>query len=223
MNARWFLLTLFVLLLVSVTAVLAAAQPVACAGAPVPRLVVGTVARPAQVFSSLRAALDSNDVLQVLFRADGDQFKILDGPRCGSGPHNWYKVDYKGTVGWVTEGQGSTYWVEPAPAAPPTPTLTPIPAATPVKVGPCAGAPAPRLTVGTLARPAQVFSSLRAALDSNDVLKVLLKANGDTFTVQEGPLCGTGPHNWYKVSYKGTVGWVTEGTGSTYWVEPVPR
>jgi hypothetical protein len=179
-------------------------------------------ARPAQFFSSLRAALGSNVVLRILYRPDGDQFKILEGPLCSFGPHNWYKVDYKGTVGYVTEGQGSTYWVEPVTAVPPT--VTPVPTTIPPNPVACPGAPAPRLVAGKVARPAQVFSSLRADLDSNVILRVMYKVNGDTFTVLEGPFCASGPYNWYKVRHTSTntVGWVTEGTGSTYWVEPVP-
>jgi hypothetical protein len=193
---------------------------VACPGAPVPRLNVGDIARPAQVFSSLRAGLGSAVVLKVMLKSVGDTFTILEGPTCSFGPHNWYKVNHNGTTGYVTEGEASTYWVEKVPA--PAPTPTPIPPPQP-KPGPCAGAPAPRLTANTLARPAQVYSSLRANLDSNVVLKVMLKSAGDTFTVLEGPFCGTGPHNWYKVNHGGTIGWVTEGIGSTYWVEPVPK
>lgn len=199
------------------------AAAVACPGAPVPRLKAGDVARPAQVFSSLRASLGSAIVSKVMLKSAGDTFTILEGPLCSFGPHNWYKVNHNGTVGYVTEGEGLTYWIEkvPPPAPTPTPTLTPIP---PQSVpGPCLGAPAPRLKVNDVARPAQVFSSLRAGLDSNVILKVMLKSTGDTFTVLEGPFCGTGPHNWYKVNHAGTIGWVTEGQGSTYWIELVPK
>lgn len=226
MRFRWLFVGLLFAVLISTGVILAAAQPVACPGAPLPRLTVGATARPAQVFSSLRADVGSDVILRVLYKSTGDQFQVLEGPLCSFGPHNWYKVDYKGTVGYVTEGQGSTYWVEPVTTTPATavPTVPPVATATPSSPVACPGAPAPRLTVGTIARPAQVYSSLRAALDSNDILRVLFKANRDTVTVLEGPACASGPYNWYRVRHTAsdTVGWVTEGTGSTYWVEPMP-
>lgn len=246
-SALWWLgaALLLALLIAPLFAVnLVSAAPLACGGAPAPRLSPGMNARPAQVYSSLRAGLDSNNVLKILYRANGDVFTVLEGPKCGTGPYNWYRVDYKGTAGWVTEGTGSTYWVEPViPPTPlatvtPAPTVTPGPSPTPrpttipstvvppttpaPHVGACPGAPAPRLVIGKSARPAQVYSSLRDKLDSATVLKILYRANGDTFTVVNGPFCGTGPHNWWQVNYKGTIGWVTEGEGSTYWVEPIP-
>ncbi len=215
-------LTALLLGLVSVAfAQTTTAAAVACPGAPAPRLKVGDVARPAQVFSSLRASLGSAIVLKVMLKSAGDTFTVLEGPLCSFGPHNWYKVNHNGTTGYVTEGEGSTYWIEKVTPPAPTPTPIPPPTQAPPKPGPCVGAPAPRLTINVVARPAQVFSSLRAGLDSNVILKVMLKSAGDTFTVLEGPFCGTGPHNWYKVNHGGTIGWVTEGQGSTYWVEPV--
>lgn len=219
----------------------ASSTPV-CNGAPPPRLSIGAVARPAQVYSTLWKAPDSAVILNVMYKANNDTFTVTAGPRCYGG-FNWYQVTFKGVSGWVTEGSGTTYWVEaatsqPGPqvlptAAPGVPTATPIPTVAPTQppqilptvvmtsVGACPGAPAPRLTVGATGRPAQVYSSLRAALESDKVLAVLFKANGDTFKVIAGPFCGVSPHNWYQVDYKGQVGWVTEGQGSTYWIEPV--
>lgn len=207
------------------------ASSTACPGAPAPRLTIGGTAQVAQFYSTLRADFDSNTILTILYRADGDTFTVVSGPRCGVGPYNWWQVNYKGTLGWVTEGTGSTYWVEPRTAGtatpttptstPSTPTLTPIPTTPTPSTGACSGAPAPRLVIGGNARPAQLYSSLRAGLDSNTVLKTLFKASGDTFKVLNGPFCATGPHNWWQVDYKGTVGWVTEGMGTTYWVEPI--
>src|SRR5262245_43761174 len=85
----------------------------------------------------------------------------------------------------------------------------------------CPGAPAPRLNNGTQGRPAQVYSTLWASPSSTDVITVMYKVNNDVFTSQSGPQCSGGPYNWYQVNFKGLSGWVTEGTGSTYWVEPV--
>jgi hypothetical protein len=43
----------------------------------------------------------------------GQSFTVLAGPQCGENMA-WWQVDYNGVVGWTTEGQGSTYWLEPA-------------------------------------------------------------------------------------------------------------
>ncbi len=221
--------------LILVPALVSAQTPVtgACPGAPAPRLVIGGTGRVAQVYSSLRAGLDSNVILKVMYRANNDTFTVVNGPFCGFGPYNWWQVQHMGITGWVTEGTDGVYWVEPVTTTPatvtpapvtvtPTPIPTALPPLTPVlNVGACPGAPAPRLVIGGMARPAQVYSSLRAALDSNVVLTVMYKASGDTFKVLNGPFCATGPHNWWQVDYKGRVGWVTEGMGSVYWVEPI--
>jgi len=228
---------IILMLIASIPIFSAAAQTSggACPGAPLPRLLTpGTQARPAQVFSTLWASPASTAIITVMLRANNDVFTTTSGPTCAGGPYNWYQVNFKGVSGWVTEGTGNTYWVEPVSGAgtslPPTPTpppLTPLPP-TPTRIpgtpvpntGACPGAPAPRLVVNGNARPAQVFSSLRAGLDSNNIITVMFRANNDVFKVVAGPFCGTGPHNWWQVNFKGVSGWVTEGQGSTYWVEP---
>jgi hypothetical protein len=39
-------------------------------------------------------------------------FFVLEGPRC-SERYAWYRVQYDDLVGWIAEGTGSTYFVEP--------------------------------------------------------------------------------------------------------------
>lgn len=226
------------------TSTMAAVPPIIsvtrCPGAPVARLKVGDIAQPAQAYNTLWVSIYSNAIHTVLYRANGDTYTILGGPFCGEGPYNWYQVQYKNIIGYVTEGTGSTYWVETTTSTPITPTApagvtpppsTPVPStpvpttATPVTPpagGACAGAPAPRLKVGDAGQVAQSYSTMRQAIGSNVVVKVLLRSANDRFTVLEGPLCGYGPYNWYKVQHQALVGYVTEGTGSTYWIEPLP-
>jgi hypothetical protein len=223
-----------VVFLASIPVLGVSAAGAACPGAPTPRLTIGAQARPAQLYSTLWADPNSSAILTVLYRAAGDTFTIRSEPQCANGPYNWYQVIYKGEMGWVTEGTGSTYWVEstggvsqtatpgtPGTPMPPTPTKPPPTPGTPVpNPGACAGAPAPRLKIGANARPAQDFSSLRSAVDSNNVITVMYVARGDVFKVTAGPYCGFGPYNWWQVNFKGTLGYVTEGTGNTYWVAP---
>ncbi len=206
-----------------------------CPGAPIARLKVGDVARPAQVYNTLWVSIYSNAIHTVIYRANGDTYTILGGPFCGEGPYNWYQVQYKNITGYVTEGTGSTYWVEPVTGVSVTPTtvppiggtITPVPptgtaTSVPPTTGGCPGAPAPRLKAGDSGQVAQVYSTLRQAIGSDVVVKILLRSAHDRFTVLEGPLCGYGPYNWYKVQHQALVGYVTEGTGSTYWIEPLP-
>ncbi|MEQ8676936.1 MAG: hypothetical protein RLP44_26325 [Aggregatilineales bacterium] len=206
-----------------------------CPGAPPPRLTVSETAQVAQAFSSLRADVNSSIVLRVMYRANNDQFTVTDGPVC-AGPHYWWEVDFNGITGWVTEGLGSTYWVEPVGATTPVATATattsaptatpasPIVAtavvATPAPVTGCPGAPEPRLTVGGQGGVAQVFSTLRADIGSNTALAIMYRANNAVFSVVSGPVC-SGPYYWWEVTFDGMTGWVTEGTGATYWLEPV--
>jgi len=39
----------------------------------------------------------------------GDQIQILEGPVCGSRGLTWWKIEYKGIIGWTAEGQGNAY------------------------------------------------------------------------------------------------------------------
>lgn len=40
-------------------------------------------------------------------------FTVLSGPYCADYTA-WWQVNYNGLVGWTAEGQGSTYWLQPA-------------------------------------------------------------------------------------------------------------
>jgi hypothetical protein len=202
-----------------------AATPVSivrCPGAPAARLSVGAVGRVAQTYSTLWASIYSNAVLDVMYRANNDTFVVLGGPFCGVGPYNWYQVRHGSTVGYVTEGTGSAYWIEPnlptatSTVAPPSPTAT----IRPTTSAACPGAPAPRLQTGDLGAVAQVYSSLRAGLGSGKVLAIMYRAKNDSFEVLGGPYCGFGPYNWYQVRFGALTGYVTEGTGTIYWITP---
>ena len=131
-------LSLIFIGLILVPALVSAQTPVtgACPGAPAPRLRIGGTGQVAQVYSSLRAGLDSDVILKVMYRANNDTFTVVNGPFCGFGPYNWWQVQHMGVTGWVTEGTDGVYWVEPVgPAvtvtpAPATPTVTPLPPTT---------------------------------------------------------------------------------------------
>lgn len=42
----------------------------------------------------------------------GEIFFVLEGPRC-SERYAWYRIRYGEVEGWIAEGTGSTYFVEP--------------------------------------------------------------------------------------------------------------
>jgi hypothetical protein len=42
----------------------------------------------------------------------GGVFLVLEGPVCGEA-YAWYRVRYRGTEGWVAEGDSEQYYVEP--------------------------------------------------------------------------------------------------------------
>jgi len=51
-------------------------------------------------------------------------FDVIEGPRCGASMA-WYLIEYGGRTGWIAEGQGSQYFVQPYNgASPPTPLPT---------------------------------------------------------------------------------------------------
>jgi len=208
----------------SFATVTSGAAQLSCPGAPPPRLTVGETAQVAQSFSSLRAGVGSNVVLRTMYRANNDQFEVIGGPVC-SGAHYWWQVNVNGQTGWVTEGLGSTYWVEPATTVTP-PETTPdpnMPEATPdpnAPVAACPNAPVTRLSVGMTAGPAQVYNSIRASIGSSNILATAYSRDNDTYTIVDGPVCA-GPHYWWQVEFNGVTGWTTEGTGATYWMQPI--
>ena len=184
--------------------------------APVQQITGPTYAEVAQVFSSIRPAVGSPEVIAVL--QAGDFFEVTGAPTI-SGCHSWLPINFHGTTGYITEGITiggvSDYWVEAV--ANPGDYMT---AANGVvyysTTEACPGAPAPQLT--SPAAVAQVYSSLRADIHSNTVLDVLLV--GDEATVDAGPFCSFGPYNWYQITFDGQSGWATEGTGDQYWLAP---
>jgi WD40-like Beta Propeller Repeat len=87
-----------------------------CAGAPLPRLVIGQQ-------GAIIAGLGNNILRDKAGKnVDGSKeigsippngvFTVLAGPQCISA-YNWWQVNYNGQVGWTAEGEGSVYWLEP--------------------------------------------------------------------------------------------------------------
>ena len=107
---------LFLLTLVLAVALLPAeaqSTPVACDGAPAPRLESLTLGRVVDggVANNLRAE-PSTSAQRVGQIPPGEVFNVLTGTECAEG-YRWYEVVYRGIVGWTPEGQGDAYFLEP--------------------------------------------------------------------------------------------------------------
>jgi Tol biopolymer transport system component len=88
----------------------------------------------------------------------------------------------------------------------------------------CGTAPAPRLTAGQQARVVVsdgTGSNLRTTPNTGaTVLGVL--ADGEVFSVLNGPQCSENFWWWQVRRWDGQTGWTAEGTTGDYWVEPWP-
>lgn len=218
--------------LFALTIVPAAAQD-ACPGAPATRLAGESEGRVAQVYSSLRADIGSPVILRTM--RGGETFQITGDPVC-SGAHYWIPITYQGVSGWATEGYLTQYWLEPVPEADASaqgqgggatggatrPTEPPAGVTYAAATTACRNAPQPRLTAGATAQVAQSYSTLRANIHSNNILRIITP--GIEMEVLNGPYCATvngvaTPYNWYYVRVGTQQGWVTEGTGNAYWLE----
>jgi len=221
------------------------AQPDRCPGAPAPRLTVGGEARVAQSFSTVRDDI-GGDPIRTVEASEGLFFDVLAGPYC-YGVYNWWQVSVDGVTGWVAEGTGLLYWLNPViddfnrelgtggaiDADLPTDAdimpqgipagqsmgIPVLPSTTTERDPDCIGAPPIRLEVGLPGRVAQSYSNIRAEIGSSTVLKTMYRFTGDTFVVLDGPVCA-GPHYWWQVEHDGVTGWVTEGSGPDYWLVP---
>ena len=207
---------LLVLLALIVVPVVAADDGgVVCDDSPATRLVNETQGQVAQVFSTLRAEINSNNILHIM--PGGAVFDILDGPFCNTGSVQitWWQVQHNGEVGYASEGANfsiwgyNQYWLQPVDDTDPEPEPEP---------GECLASPETRLDGAAQGQVAQVFSSIREDIGSQNILKTMFAPA--VFDILDGPICA-GPHYWYQVSFDGTTGWSTEGYQEEYWLEPV--
>lgn len=129
----------------------------------------------------------------------GGIFTVLEGPQCTFGMA-WWRVNYRGQIGWTAEGYGNTYWLEP--------------------LGSCAVTLPPRLIVGRWARVTPGLPNLLRSGPSTAYPVLARLPGGSVFLVLNGPQCSNGMA-WWQVSYQGAVGWTAEGRGYTYWTMPL--
>ncbi len=186
---------------------------VVCNDSPATRLVNETEGQVARVFSTLRAGINSSEIIRIM--PGGAVFDIIDGPFCNDGTVQltWWEVEYDGDTGYASEGANlsiwgvNQYWLQPVDETEPDPDPET-----------CDASPETRLDGEAQGQVAQVFSSIREGVGSPNILATMYAPA--VFDILDGPVCA-GPHYWYQVSYDGTTGWATEGYLEDYWLEPV--
>jgi len=88
--------------------------PVTCPGFMPSRLVAGQMAHSISGGKPiLYGEIDPVPAQPTLLPA-GAAMLVLYGPDCGNDTARW-RVDYNGQLGWLDEGEGQEYWLEPLP------------------------------------------------------------------------------------------------------------
>lgn len=105
------------------------------------------------------------------------------------------------------------------PHTPPTGTFSTI---SPPQAVTCPGSLPSRLFPGQIAKvtsgPPNNFRD-GPSLSATDIGDL----PGDAwFIVMDGPVCAD-DMAWWQVNYEGQIGWTSEGSGDTYWLEPIPQ
>lgn len=192
----------------------------ACPGTLASRLVAGEQGRVAPGNANNIRSTASTDGQLLGEIPAGGTFLILEGPTCAGG-YAWWRVDYNGTVGWTVEGSDTEYWLEPAgPLPTQAATLTPSTTQpeTPQQVA-CPGFLPSRLLVGEQGRVVPGPANNLRSEPASGTQQLAEIPGGATFLVLEGPLCAQGLA-WWRVDYRGQIGWTAEGSDDVYWLEP---
>jgi len=142
----------------------------------------------------------------------GDIFEVITGPVCADNTA-WWQVIHLGRLGWIAEGSGNIYWLEPAVNYP-----TPTPFVPPQST---VCAMSPRLTVGASAQVTfGPSNTLRASPGFNGAVTGQLEG-GKMVAVFSGPRCVDGV-NWWEVGEPFIfAGWTAEGQNGEYWLVSV--
>ncbi len=133
--------------------------------------------------------------------AGGTVVAIDEGPVCADG-YNWYAVSNDDISGWTAEGASGDYWLLYHAA--------------------CAHSPATRLTTNmTATASGERIVNIRDGAGTDNTEIVWAVAAGDEFVVTGLPQCGPAGLRWYPAQIEEKLGWIAEGQGEFYWIEPV--
>jgi uncharacterized protein YraI len=145
--------------------------------------------------NNLRAQSSTNSAV-LASMSSGESFTVLSGPLCTQGI-NWWQVNYRGVVGWTADGQNGAYWVDGLN---------------------CPGFMPSRISVGRHARITPGLPNRLRSAHSTSAYVLTLIPGGATLDVIGGPVCHENAY-WWRVNYRGIIGWTMEGQGNTYWME----
>jgi hypothetical protein len=185
-----------------------------CPGSRPTRLTPGLVARVLPGDANNVRELPSRDA-GLVGQIPGDAtFAVIEGPECAD-DFTWYKVEYKGLIGWTVEGAGDEYFLEPlevnVTATPiPSPTMIPIlnnpfrdpqyPVQNTLEIG------AEVITNTTLGDLVQVRHEPGTSAEE----RIKLPA-GELLTITDGPVEMDGYRWWQIERSDGLSGWMVEG------------
>lgn len=145
------------------------------------------------------AAMTSGEVVGSL--EDGAVVAVDEGPVCADG-YNWYSVSNDDVSGWTAEGGGGNYWLLYHVA--------------------CSDSPATRLTTNmTATATGDRIVNIRDGAGTENTEVVWAVAADDEFVITGLPQCGAAGLRWYPVRIDEKLGWIAEGQGEFYWIEPV--
>lgn len=178
-----------------------------CTGAPLSQVGVGSTARvtftdgtPTRIRKS---PTTSSDIVGRL--PEGTRFLIIGGHKCNDG-YTWWQIEIpNGSRGWMAEGKGGTYYLEPMSFAQQTCSET-----------------VSRLSVGDQAQVARVDgSNTRLRSQPGFTQSIVGKVpEGTPLTILDGPECIDGNNWWYVRTNNGLEGWMTESQNGVYLIEP---
>jgi SH3-like domain-containing protein len=97
----------------SLGTVTAQQAPLACPGFLASRLGVGMTGHVLPGFSPTLREASSSASLAVTVIPEGGQFAVTSTPPQCAENTTWWQVNYNGFIGWLPEGAGQTYYVQP--------------------------------------------------------------------------------------------------------------
>ena len=182
-----------------------------CNGGPRIRLQIGGQAATGMASGDLRLADGVNSTSASIVTPVG-MVNVIAGPLCVS-QTAWWQVsllDDPQSVAWTPEMDSAQGFYILGPRSDETTTESVI----------CGDALTSRLSVGALV--ATIEGSTPQFLSSTPKLSAdaLVEIRDEViYRVQEGPVCADDVL-WWMIEHEGDSGWVAEGQGETYWLEP---
>ena len=144
------------------------------------------------------ASVDAEALGSIL---EGAVVSIEAGPVCADG-YNWYSVQNDELAGWTAEGSLGEYWLLYHVA--------------------CSESPLTRLTTNMTATVSGDRTvNIRDGAGTTNTQVAWAVVTGDELLITGLPQCGVSGLRWYPIQFDQVSGWIAEGQGEEYWIEPV--